>query len=92
MKSTQAKLDPIEDQGHDGAPGRARKGHPDRFQDRTELCESFVKVARDQELHGRAPPALERFGDRSPDGRGEVFSRRLGAAPGICQSVREPHP
>ena len=35
MESTQADLDPIQDQGHDGAPGRGRKGHPDGFQDGT---------------------------------------------------------
>ena len=93
MESTQADLDPIQDQGHDGAPRRARKGHPDRFQDRTELRESFVEVARDSgTAWRRARRSSKRLGDRGPGGRGEVFPRRLGAAPGVRQGIREPHP
>ncbi len=68
------------------------KGHPDGFQDRTELCVSFVEVARDQVLHGGAPPELESLLDRGSGGRGQVFPRRLGAAPGVRQCIREPHP
>ena len=34
----------------------------------------------------------KRLGDRGSGGRGEVFPRRLGAAPGVRQGIREPHP
>ena len=54
--------------------------------------ESLVDVTADQVLRGCTPPAFERFGDRGPGGRGEVFPRRLGAAPGVRQGIREPHP
>jgi hypothetical protein len=90
MKSMQCELDPIEDQGHDGAPRGLWKGHSDGFQDRTELRVPFVEVARDQELHGGAPPELEGLLDRGSGGRGEVFPRRLRAAPGVRQCIREP--
>ena len=92
VESPQTELDPIQDQGQEGAIGRAREGQPDLFQDRTELLEPFVDVARDQELHGGAPPEFECLGGRGAGGRGEILSGRLGAAPGVGQGIRKGDP
>ena len=43
IESTHANLDPTQNQGHDGAPGRGRKGHPQRFQDGTQLRELLAQ-------------------------------------------------